>query len=54
MSAAPTNGAAEEKVLNIYNWSDYIAPGDLPAFEKEFGIKVHYDVFTPIAGRQSC
>jgi putrescine transport system substrate-binding protein len=44
-STAPANGAAEEKVLNIYNWSDYIAPDILPAFEKEFGIKVHYDVF---------
>src|SRR5579862_47335 len=36
---------AEEKVLNIYNRSDYIAPDILPAFEKEYGIKVHYDVF---------
>ena len=44
-STAAANGAAEEKVLNIYNWSDYIAPDILPAFEKEFGIKVHYDVF---------
>jgi putrescine transport system substrate-binding protein len=38
-------GGAEEKALNIYNWSDYIAPDILPAFEKEYGIKVHYDVF---------
>jgi putrescine transport system substrate-binding protein len=41
-SASP---AAEEKVLNIYNWSDYIAPDIVPAFEKEYRIKVHYDVF---------
>ena len=38
-------GAAEEKVLNVYNWSDYIAPDLVPAFEKEYGIKVNYDVF---------
>jgi putrescine transport system substrate-binding protein len=36
---------AEEKVLNIYNWSDYIAPDTLANFEKETGIKVQYDVF---------
>jgi putrescine transport system substrate-binding protein len=37
--------APEERVLNIYNWSDYIAPDLVPAFEKEYGIKVNYDVF---------
>lgn len=37
--------AAEEKVLNIYNWSDYIAEDTIASFEKETGIKVTYDVF---------
>jgi putrescine transport system substrate-binding protein len=37
--------AEEEKVLNIYNWSDYIEPSIIPEFEKETGIKVVYDVF---------
>lgn len=37
--------APEEKVLNIYNWSDYIAEDTLANFEKETGIKVQYDVF---------
>ena len=37
--------AAEEKVLNIYNWSDYIAEDTIANFEKETGIKVTYDVF---------
>ena len=37
--------AAEEKVLNVYNWSDYIAEGTLKKFEEETGIKVNYDVF---------
>lgn len=35
----------DEKVLNVYNWSDYISPDVVPAFEKEYGLKVHYDVF---------
>ena len=35
----------EEKVLNIYNWSDYISESTIANFEKETGIKVHYDVF---------
>lgn len=35
----------DEKVLNIYNWPDYIPDGMLEAFEKETGIKVNYDTF---------
>ncbi len=35
----------EEKVLNVYNWSDYIAEDTLKLFEKETGIKVRYDNF---------
>jgi putrescine transport system substrate-binding protein len=35
----------EEKVLNIYNWSDYIADDTIANFEKETGIKVRYDMF---------
>jgi putrescine transport system substrate-binding protein len=37
--------AEEEKVLNVYNWSNYIAPDTIANFEKETGIKVRYDVF---------
>ncbi len=37
--------AAEQKVLNIYNWSDYIAEDTIKNFEKEYGIKVRYDNF---------
>ena len=33
----------EPKVLNIYNWSDYIAEDTIRNFEKETGIKVRYD-----------
>jgi putrescine transport system substrate-binding protein len=37
--------ADEEKVLNIYNWSDYIAEDTIANFEKETGIKVRYDTY---------
>jgi putrescine transport system substrate-binding protein len=33
----------EEKVVNVYNWSDYIAEDTLKTFEKETGIRVRYD-----------
>ena len=44
-AAAPAAPAAEEKVLNIYNWSDYIGENTIKNFEKETGIKVTYDTF---------
>jgi putrescine transport system substrate-binding protein len=34
-----------ERVLNVYNWSDYIDPAVLEGFTKETGIKVQYDTF---------
>ncbi len=37
--------AQEEKVLNVYNWSDYVAPDTLEEFTKRTGIKVNYDVY---------
>src|SRR5712691_3109930 len=44
--AVPICGAwAEEPVLHIYNWSDYIAPDTIANFEKETGIAVTYDVY---------
>ena len=36
---------ADDKVLHVYNWSDYIAPDTIKKFEDESGIKVVYDVF---------
>ena len=33
--------AASSKVLNLYIWSDYLAPNTLSDFEKQTGIKVH-------------
>ncbi|MGA8862982.1 MAG: polyamine ABC transporter substrate-binding protein [Gallionella sp.] len=37
--------AADDNVLNIYNWSDYIGENTIKDFEKETGIKVRYDTF---------
>jgi putrescine transport system substrate-binding protein len=36
--------AQEEKVLRLYNWSDYFAPDTLSEFTRETGIRVIYDV----------
>ena len=33
------------KVVNVYNWSDYIAEDTIKAFEAKTGIKVTYDTF---------
>ena len=44
--AAPAAAVnTEEKVLNIYNWPDYVAQDLIANFEKETGIKVNYQTF---------
>ena len=40
--AAP---AQRERVVNVYNWSDYVEPTVLDAFTRETGIRVRYDTF---------
>lgn len=42
---AATPALAQENVVNVYNWSDYIAEDTIANFEAETGIKVNYDVF---------
>ena len=37
--------AEEDKLLNVYNWVDYIGPDTIKIFEARTGIKVTYDVF---------
>ena len=44
-SASPAEPAGEPKVLNVYNWSDYIAEDTIDNFEAKTGIDVTYDVF---------
>ncbi len=31
--------------LNVFNWSNYIAPDTVPKFEKEFGASVRYGIY---------
>lgn len=40
-----TSALAQERVVHVYNWSDYIDESVLEEFTKETGIKVIYDVF---------
>jgi putrescine transport system substrate-binding protein len=44
-AAATPVANTEPKVLNIYNWPDYIAQDLIANFEKETGIKVNYQTF---------
>ena len=37
--------AQNARVVNVYNWSDYIDPKVIEDFTKETGIKVQYDTF---------
>jgi putrescine transport system substrate-binding protein len=43
--ASALAAGAEERLLNIYNWSDYVDPKVLEDFTKETGIKVVYDTY---------
>jgi putrescine transport system substrate-binding protein len=42
---AVPGAAQKERVLNVYNWSDYVDPQVLQDFTKETGIKLRYDTF---------
>ena len=45
LALAPFAAHSQERKVNFYNWSNYIAPGVLEDFTKETGIKVVYDTF---------
>jgi putrescine transport system substrate-binding protein len=45
LAGSATFASAQERVVNVYNWSDYIDDSILEDFTKETGIKVVYDVF---------
>jgi putrescine transport system substrate-binding protein len=45
LALLPLAAAAQEKVVNVYNWSDYVGEGVLEDFTKETGIEVVYDVY---------
>ncbi len=42
-------GSGSERVVNVYNWADYIAPDTIAKFETETGIKVNYDTYAAAA-----
>jgi putrescine transport system substrate-binding protein len=45
LASLPPSAGAEERTVNFYNWSNYVAPGVLEDFTRETGIKVVYDTF---------
>ncbi len=45
LAACSGGSQSGARVVNVYNWSDYIDPQVLRDFEKQYGIKVNYDVF---------
>jgi putrescine transport system substrate-binding protein len=48
LAAGPTEAEApggRERLVNVYNWSDYVEPTVLDAFTKETGVRVRYDTF---------
>jgi putrescine transport system substrate-binding protein len=44
-TAIQAPAAAESRVVNLYNWADYIDPEVLKTFEQETGVAVRYDTF---------
>jgi len=47
LSLAYATASAEtpQRVLNVYNWSDYVDPAVLEEFKTKTGIKLNYDTF---------
>ena len=37
--------SAQERVINVTNWGEYIAEDTISNFEEEYGIKVVYDAY---------
>ncbi len=44
-ASATAAAGAGERVVNVYNWYDYIKPEVLRQFQAQTGIQVHYSVF---------
>ena len=45
LSVAAPPAQAQQPVLNVYNWADYIDPAAIERFTRETGIRVRYDVY---------
>lgn len=48
VSAALTAACSRGDRLNVYNWSDYVAPETIPDYERETGIRVRYGTYESI------
>jgi spermidine/putrescine-binding protein len=44
--AQPARNRDDDRLLNIYNWSDYIDDRSIPAFQAHFNLRVNYDVYS--------
>jgi putrescine transport system substrate-binding protein len=45
LAVSATAQSGKERIVNVYNWSDYVEPSVLEAFTKETGIRIKYDTF---------
>ena len=45
LALSATTAVSAERVVNVYNWSDYVDPAMLEAFTRETGVKVVYDTY---------
>ncbi len=45
LGAAAATSCGRGPRLNVYNWSDYIAPENVPQFERESGLRIHYGTY---------
>ena len=45
-SGDTAGGDGGQQVVNVYNWSDYVAEDTIPGFESATGIRVNYDVYS--------
>jgi spermidine/putrescine transport system substrate-binding protein len=48
IGTAAATACARGPRLNVYNWSDYIAPQTIPGFERETGIHVRYGTYESV------
>lgn len=44
-AAATTAACRRRPRLNVFNWSDYVAPETIPNFERESGIQIRYGTY---------
>jgi spermidine/putrescine transport system substrate-binding protein len=48
IGASATAACSRGPRLNVFNWSDYVAPDTIPNFEREFGIRVRYGTYESV------